>query len=237
MKRKYLIAGVVAAVAAAGTAGAIAATTNPKETENAVLADAAKRLGVTADQLRGALSQAENAQIDQAVKDGKLTQKQADEIKKHRSQDGTVLGFGGHPGPPGGPGGRPGPGGPGFGGPGFAGPPMLFRGGGTNPFDALAKAIGISQASLQKQFRDGTSLTDIIKAAGKSLADVQASLKATAKDKLDQALKDGKITQDQHDEALTHLDDMIEHLGDFRTPMGGRHFGFGGARRGAWKHP
>ncbi len=212
MKRK-LIAGSVAALAVAGgTAGAIAATSG-KQDEQAVLADAAKRLGVGTDALRSALSEAEDAQLDAAVKAGKLTQAQADEIKKHRQQDGTVLGFG-HRGGPGG----PGPGGPGFG-PGGGGPGVLLA-------DA-AKALGISESALRSQLRAGKTPAEIAKAAGKSLDDVKAAVKSAATDRLDADVKAGRITKAQRDEIVARLDDALDRLGDFGRFRGRGGPGFG----------
>src|SRR3954451_3263385 len=101
------------ALAAAG-GGAIAAT--QADPEKSIIEDAAKRLNVTPKALRDALSEAQQAELDKAVKTGKLTQEQADRIKEHRLDEGHVLGgpgcgprFGG-PGRPGGPGPGPGPG-------------------------------------------------------------------------------------------------------------------------------
>lgn len=218
--RKNLIIGVAAAAAiSGGAAGAIAATSKNQESEQAVLADAAKRLGVDTDELRSALSQAEDAQLDAAVKAGQLTQAQADDIRAHRRQEGSVLGLG-----PGGPGhgdaGEPrhgGPGAPGFGGPAGFGHP----GGGPPLFADAAKALGISVRELFTQLRSGKSPAEIAKAQGKTLAEVEAAVKQAATKRLDASLKADDITQAQHDEALEHLDDLLEHLGD--APSGGRH--------------
>lgn len=49
---------------------------------DALLADA---LGISVDKLQAAYTQAENARIDQAVADGKMTQEQADLMKAHRA--------------------------------------------------------------------------------------------------------------------------------------------------------
>jgi predicted DNA-binding protein (UPF0251 family) len=199
MKRNHLIAGAVTIAAlAGGTAGAVAATSDDKQAEQTVLSDAAKQLGVSADDLRAALSKAEDAQIDAAVKAGRLTQAQADEIKQHRQADGTVLGFG-HGGP--GPGDR---GGPGHGGP-----------GGRFVFDDAAKAIGISEETLFSRLRDGKSLAAIAKAHGKTLADVKAAVKKAATARLDADLKAGRITQAERDEEVGELDEELQHLGDF----------------------
>lgn len=202
MRRKHLIAGAATVAAlAGGAAGAIAATDDQKAGEQTVLADAAKRLGVSADDLRSALSKAEDAQLDAEVKAGRLTQAQADEIKQHRQEEGTVLGLG-H-------GGR-GPHGHGHGGP-----------GGRFRLDDAATAIGINERSLFTQLREGKTLAAIAKAHGKTLADVKAAVKKAATDRLDADLKAGRITQAQHDHEIAELDEELDHLddvGDHRFP-------------------
>jgi hypothetical protein len=215
MNRKHLIAGAaVLAAVAGGTAGAIAAGDDHKAAEKAVLADAAKQLGVDAGDLRDALAKAEDAQIDEAVKAGRLTQEQADEIKQHRAEDGSVLGFG-HGGPhgPGGPPGRPG-----FGGP--------HPGPGPGLLDSAAKALGISERKLMTQLRNGKSLAAIAKANGKSLDDVKAAVKKAPVEQLDADVKAGRLTPEQRDEIAGHLDDAIDHLGEFPHFRGGHERGF-----------
>jgi polyhydroxyalkanoate synthesis regulator phasin len=191
---------------AGGTGAAIAAVSKDdgKKAEQAVLDDAAKRLNVTPEKLRDALSAAQDAQLDQAVKDGKLTQKQADAIKARRKQSGRVLGgpFGGRPGFRGH-------------GPGFERRVMIFP--------DLAKALGMTRAQLFEQLRDGKTIAEIAKAKGKSLDDVRAAVKADAKERADKAVKDGDLTQQQADDLLAHLDKALEHLGDARPPMLGHH--------------
>ncbi|MDA0185667.1 hypothetical protein OJ997_35510 [Solirubrobacter phytolaccae] len=200
MSRKRLIAGAATLAVLAGGASAIAATTDRKAEETAVLTDAAKRLGVTADELRSALSSAEDAQLDAAVKAGTITQTQADDIKARRAADGTVLSLG-H----GGPGGRGGHGGP---------------GGGRFLLEDAAKAIGITEESLKAQLRDGKTLEAIVKAEGKTLADVQAAVKKAAVARLDTQLKAKKLTQAQYDEAVKRLDEQVSRLGDAKFGPG-----------------
>jgi hypothetical protein len=206
LMRRTRIAALTAAgaLAAAGTGVAVATTRSDdaKEREQAVLSDAAKRLNVEPSELRDALGEAEDAQLDADVKAGRLTQEQADAIKERRKDSGTVLGVG-----PGGPGGglslhhRGGPG-IGIGGPGEV-------------TDAAAKALGISRDELFKRMRDGKTLEEIAKAEDKSFDDVKAAMKAAMKKGLDEAVKDGKLTQEQADEILSR---STEHLGDFRLP-------------------
>ncbi|HTE63322.1 MAG TPA: hypothetical protein VK631_23405 [Solirubrobacteraceae bacterium] len=204
--RRTRIAALTAATAlvAAGTGVAVATTgsNDPKEREQAVLADAAKRLDLQPSELRDALAKAEDAQLDADVKAGRLTQEQADAIKQDRAQDGTVLGVG--PGRAGGP--HP--------------PGLSFRHEGGGPvvkgpgemMDAAAKALGISRDELFQRLGDGKTLEEIAKAEGKSLDDVKAAVKAASKQQLDEAVKAGKLTQAQADEILSH---MTENLGDF----------------------
>ena len=202
MRRQHLIAGAVTAAAlAGGAAGAVAATDDHKAAEQSILSDAAKRLGVSADELRSALSKAEDAQLDAEVKAGRLTQAQADAIKQHRRADGTVLG----PGGPGGPGGT------------SARAATATAGPAARSCSATPrKAIGIGEDALVTQLRDGKSLAAIAKAHGKTLADVKAAVKAAATKRLDADLKAGRITQAQRDELAGHLDEAIDHLGDAR---------------------
>ena len=94
---------------------------------------------MSADELESALARAEDAQLDQAVKDGDLTKEQADAIKKHRKRSGRVLGL------PGGPHGGPGfevHRGHAFGPPGFGGPGGVL--------DAVADELGISCRSSSR---------------------------------------------------------------------------------------
>ena len=206
MSRKKLIAGAATLAVLAGGASAVAATTTTdrKAEEQAFLADAAKRLGVSSEQLTSALTAAQDARLAAAVKAGELTQAQADAIKARRAADGTVLSLGRGPGGHGG------------------------RGGGRELLADAAKAIGITEDALKTQLRDGKTLTEIVKAEGKTLADVRAAVKKAAVARLDAALKAKTITQAQYDEAVEHLDEHISRLGDARFGPGGK----GGGPRG-----
>ena len=210
------------ALIAGGTGVTIAAVAknDEKQAEQAVLDDAAKRLGVTPQKLRDALAAAQDAQLDRAVKDGDLTQKQADAIKAARKQAGTVL----SPGLRGGAGGF-----------GVHGKPMLH--GGFHPFgvrgdifEDFAKALGTTQGKLKEQLRDGKSLADVAKANGKSMADVRAAVKAAMRTRLDKAVRDGDLTQKQADEILDNVEDKVAAIGSakgLRLRGRGEHHRFG----------
>lgn len=192
--RKFAII-AVAALAAVGTGAAVAATQDDKgkETENAILSDAAERLDVGTDELRTALSEAQRAQIDQAVEDGDLTQQQADRIKQHIEESGRVLmGPGGPDGPHHGPGGRGGP------------PPF---------FGAIAEELGISEEKLHEQLHSGKTLAQVAKSGGKSMADAMAVAKAAIEKQIAEDVESGRITESQGDEMREHLPEMLKRLG------------------------
>jgi hypothetical protein len=216
MRRTRIAAVATAgALAAAGTGVAVATSVSDdaKQREQAVLEDAAGRLDVDADELRDALAAAEDAQLDAEVKAGRLTQEQADAIKQMRERSGLVLGGPGHLG---------GPHERGFG---FK---RDFGGGPGEVMGAAAKALGISEANLLRQLRNGKSLQQIAKAEGKDYADVKAAIRAAVKSDLDDAVQDGALTREQADEMLEHL---TEHLDEGRF-FGGRGPGGHGFRGG-----
>jgi hypothetical protein len=203
--KRYVLVSAAVLAAGAGGGAAIAATggdDDHKKAEQSILDDAAKRLNVTPDALRGALGAAENAQLDQQVRDGKLTQAQADAIKRRRADSGEVLG----PGVPAGPGGRGGMH-PGFG--------LGFKAGPGGALDGAATALGLSRDALLKQLRAGRSIADLARAQGKSLDDVKTAITAAVTRELDQRVADRKLTADQETRILAqlrdHLDDLVNN--------------------------
>jgi hypothetical protein len=207
--KRYVLVSAAVLAAGAGGGAAIAASGNDdrQQTEASILDDAAKRLNVTPEALKSALGAAEDAQLDAQVKAGKLTQEQADAIKKARAQSGTVLGGPGVGRPHGGPG-RPG--GPGFGF-GFGG--LRFHTDAGGAIDAAATALGLKRDDLVAKLRDGQSIADVAKAQNTSLDDVKAAVTDAVTKELDQRVKDGKLTSGQRDKVLSelkgHLDDLV----------------------------
>jgi len=201
--RRITAIALTGALVAGGTGAAIAAVSKDDDdkAEQSVLNNAAKRLSVTPQALRDALSAAQDDQLDQAVKDGLLTQKRADAIKAQRKRDGRVLG---------GPFGKPGVRGFGPGGP--RGHGLPYHIGGHMLFDDVAKALDLTAAKLFEQLRAGKSIAEVAKAKGKSLDDVRSAVKAAAKTRADKAVKNGDITQQQADAMLSRLDDAVQNL-------------------------
>jgi 3-hydroxyacyl-CoA dehydrogenase len=205
--KRYVLVSAAVLAAGAGGGAAVAATSGDddhKKAEQAVIDDAAKRLNVTPEALRSALGAAEDNQLDQAVKDGKLTQEQADAIKKRRADSGTVLGGPGvaggvHPGFRGGPGG-------------IGGPGLAFKLGSGGALDAAASALGLKLDDLLAKLRDGKSVADVAKEQGKSLDDVKKAITDGVTKELDKAVADKKLTSDQRDRILKELSSRLDDL-------------------------
>ena len=209
MRRKVMLVGVAALAAAGGGAAIAAATGSPNDERKAVIDDAAKQLGVTPAKLSSALKKALENRVDAAVAAGRLTTDQGEALKKRiESDDYPALGLGfglGH---------RAGPGGPG-----------MHRGG---HLDAAAAYLGVSQDALRAQLEDGKTLADVAKATkSKSVDGLVAALVADEKEKLDAAVKAGRLTQAQADmilaDAKARTTDLVN--GTFSARPHGR---FGG---------
>jgi hypothetical protein len=230
--KRYVLVSAAVLAAGAGGGAALAATgaDDHKKAEQAVIDDAAKRLNVTPEALRGALGAAEDAQLDQAVKDGKLTQAQADAIKKRRADSGAVLGGPGVAGAH-----------PGFGPGGHGVPGLAFKRGAGGALDAAATALGLKRDDLVAELQAGKSIADVAKDQGKSLDDVKKAITDGVTKELDQAVTDKKLTSDQRDEILKELGDHLDDLVNRTPPKDAPRFGKRGAPsvgHGVWpKHP
>jgi len=219
VKRK-LVAGAAGLAVLAGSGGAYAAGQSGPVTskspgagraaaQKAFLDDVAKRLNVTRDELDAALKGAAEARIDAAVAAGKLTKEQGEAAKQRLAAGVPLLpGLGG--GPRGG-------GGLGHGGPGFGGP-RFGLGLSLKSAEGAAKYLGITTAQLHEQLRDGKSLADIAKANNKSVDGLKAAIKDAATKRLDDAVKDGKLTQTQRDEMAATLDERIDDIVNLTPP-------------------
>jgi hypothetical protein len=141
--------------------------------------------------------------VDEAVKDGRLTKAEGDRIKQAIDKGAAPLfGLGprrfhdhGH-----------------FG----------FRRHGHGPFEqgleTAASYLGITRAQLMTELRDGKSLAQVAKAHGKSADGLVNALTKQAEQKLDQAVKNGRITEAEKKEMLAGLQKRITDLVNGRFP-------------------
>lgn len=186
-KRTKLAAAAGAAVAALGAGGAIAADRlGPAEESDAVVADAAKQLGVEPERLSAALRKALENRIDEAVANGVVTAEQAAMLKE-KLERGLPL-FGAlhkHA---------------------HEGMRHLRLG-----LDTAAAYLGVTRAELRASLREGKSLADVAKERGKSVEGLTKALVDAGTKRLDEAVADGRITKAQRD-AMAEL--LAERAGD-----------------------
>jgi hypothetical protein len=217
-KRTKIAASAGAALAIAGGGAAVAADRlTPKAESQAVLDDAAKQLGVTPAKLTGALKQALKNRIDDLVQNGVLTKAQADELKQRIDSTEVPLltspffarpnGFGVGPGR------------------GF-GPDLLFRHVKVD-FGAAATYLGLDEAELQAALREGKSLADVAKDQNKTVDGLVAAIVASEQKQLDQAVKDGRVTDAQRDQIEANLEERVTQIVNADVPRLGFHFGPG----------
>ena len=194
----YKLAGGIAAVVTAVTAGgAIAASQlSPKAESDAIVADAAKTLGVDADKLDAALKQALENRVDAAVKAGTLTQAQAAELKA-RIASGEVPLVG-------------------------LGPGLGHRHGGFHHVDLSAAAtyLGLTETALHTRLENGDTLAEVAKAQSKSVDGLVDALVASAKADLDDQVEAGRITAAQRTAMLANLESRIGDLVNGETGFG-----------------
>jgi hypothetical protein len=207
--RKTLTIAVVALAVVGGGGAAIAAAQGSSSPGQSFLDSVAKHLGISSQKLEDATRAAAVDQVDAALKEGKITKAQADELKA-RIQSGDF--------PP------------------LAGPlfgPRLghFHRGGPPLFgeklSAAADYLGLSEAELRTKLNTGQTLAEIAKARGKSVDGLKQAILDEAEKNLDQLVEDGELTRPEADEMLarmkSHIDDLVDHgMFRFRERVGGQ---------------
>jgi len=159
-------------------------------------------LHLTPAQTTDALKQAQLQTVDQMLKDGQITQQQADAMKARiNAGQGLVFGFGGRHG--------------GFGGfGGFKSNGALMQSLTTAELNAAASALHMSTADLRSALKSGKSLSAIETQQKVSDSAVKTAMKNAAKGVLDNAVKAGTITQAQADAILSRVGAGLK----FRSP-------------------
>ncbi|HRF94656.1 MAG TPA: hypothetical protein PLZ51_05675 [Aggregatilineales bacterium] len=114
------------------------------------------------------------------------------------------------------------------------------RGGGNRPagdglrdiIQVVVDATGLEQEELLQQLRDGAILADLITANGGSVDAVIAEALAVVTEQTNQAVTDGKITQERADEILANAETRITELVNTENPIRNGLGGRGGGERG-----
>jgi len=140
------------------------------------LEDIAQAKGWTQDDLRTKMSDIITKAVDAALKDGAITQQQADAYK----QRGAGVPNGG---------------------------PRPDGGRGMGPMDeytlaATAEVLGVTTTDLQTRITAGENPMDMVRKQGLSFEDYRTKLEAALTKVLNQAVTDGKLTQQDADQKL-----------------------------------
>jgi hypothetical protein len=188
----------------AGAAVAAQKLVSPKQESQAIINDAASRLGVQPSALSDALKAAFKARIDAAVADGRLTKDRGDKLKA-RIDSGDVPFFGG-----------------GFGRGPHHGHGLFIR------LDAAATYLGVSKADLRASLRDGKTLAQVAKDKDKSVDGLVAAMVTAAKNRLAEAVAAGKLTDAQRDAIEQTLEQRTRDLVNAAPPALRRHGPRGG---------
>src|SRR5256886_4084275 len=146
-------------------------------------------LHLNSNQTRDALKQAELQTVDQMLKDGTITQQQADAMK-------ATINAGQGLGRMGGCGLRPG---------GLKTDGALMQELATAEANAVASALHRSATDLKNALKSGKSLSDLEAQQKVSDSAVKTAMKNAAKGVLDKAVKAGTITQAQADAILSRV--------------------------------
>jgi len=207
--RKTLMIAIAALAVIGGSGAAIAAAQGSSSRGQSFLDSVARHLGISSQKLEDATKAAAIDQVDAALKEGKITKAQADELKA-RIQAGDFPPFAGPLF------------GPRFGDFHRGGPPLFGE-----KLSAAADYLGLTEAELRTKLNTGRTLADIAKARGKSVDGLKQAILDEAEKKLDQLVEEGELTQAEADEMLarmkSHIDDLVDHgMFRFRERLAGQ---------------
>ena len=139
-------------------------------------------------------------QLQELVDDGTLTSEQADTVAAFLVENRPErVGHGGFPGGPNGPG-------------------RMGRGHFGIEGGAIAELFGLERDELRDLLRDGQSLADIATAEGVEVQTVIDTLVNATKEHLDEAVTNGRITQEEADAKLAEITERITEMVNTARP-------------------
>lgn len=196
------------AVSSAGAAVGATKLRSPEQESKALVNDVANQLGVTPQRLTNAFKTAMKNRIDQAVKDGRLTQAEGNRLKAEVDRQSVPML-----------------------GPGFRrhGPGHMHRG--HHGLEAAAKYLGMTEAALRTQLESGKTLAQVARDRDKSVDGLVDALVAEKRTRIQQDVEDGLLTQAQANEFLEGLKARVTDMVNGRfAPRFGHRFHRDGPR-------
>ena len=202
MKRseKWLMIALTVAllgVIATGVAVADNSSTNAQSPQNlyqAFLGNLASALGVNQATLTDAIQAASTQTVNQELKNGQITQQQADQILFQINKGIPFFGFMG----------------PGLRGGGPGGDFMILK--------PLADTLSMDSKDVISAIQGGKTVSDLAASKNLSVTDLQSKILGSIKSQLDQAVSNGSMTADQENQIYSKLEQSV-NSGDWITQL------------------
>jgi uncharacterized protein YidB (DUF937 family) len=185
--RSWLLGGIAAAVLVGASAFAMAVGASAQDGggRTPLMERVAAKLGIDVDTLRSAFKDAGLEMVDEALANGRITDQQAQRARE-RIEAGKPLHLTprerGH---------------------------LLAR---RAILQSSADALGITPEALRDELLSGKSIADVAEERGISVDDVTAQITSDLQAKLDQAVANGRITQQRADEAMAKLAENLDEI-------------------------
>lgn len=148
----------------------------------------AENLGISRGELDDTIQQSGNEVIDDAVADGRLSEERAEILRQRLESGAPFMGFAGPHGP---------------GGPHHGRNVLGFS------LPVIGEELGMTVDELRAELADGATLSDVITTQGSSVEAVVDALVSEAEAKLDEAVANGRLSQERADEILANLPERL----------------------------
>jgi hypothetical protein len=203
-RRTWIGLGAVALAVLALSAGGVALAQEDDTDRPSFIDRVAAKLGIDTPQLEDAVDSAAADMLDEAVADGRISPERAERLKEQIEETEGFPHLGGR-----------------WHGPGFG---MKFGLGiGFGGLGDIAEFIGVTPAQLREELAaEDATLGSVAEAHGKSRDDLHAFIVSAATERIDQAVADGKLTQERADAMKERLDEMADRVIDSNLCAGGR---------------
>lgn len=163
----------------------------PRELVDEFLSRVAAKLGISQEELSGAIKSAELEMLDEAVAEGRISEERAERVRE-RIEEGR--GFLGLP---------------------VRGPRIgarVIRAGLHLVVDPAAEVLGMERQGLVAELRDGKSLAQIGKEQGVGLEELKSGILEGAEAKLEEAVSNGGLSEERADRVLQRLSERIDDI-------------------------